>query len=73
LSYNSIMKKLLLLLILSFFSAQGFAAGCPDGSESAKFIFQCESDYLTAVKLRDYLNKNQLNYGSFDTLFNLLN
>jgi len=26
------MKKLFLLLILSFFSAQGLAAGCPDGS-----------------------------------------
>jgi hypothetical protein len=27
------MKKLLLLLILSFFSAQSYAASCPDGSE----------------------------------------
>jgi hypothetical protein len=43
------MKKLLLLLILSFFSAQGFAAGCPDGSEPVKsisedgtyFVFNC--------------------------------
>ena len=43
------MKKLLLLLALSFFSAQGFAAGCPDGSEPAKsisedgsyFVFNC--------------------------------
>ena len=32
------MKKLLLLLILSFFSAQGLAAGCPDGSEPVKSI-----------------------------------
>ena len=32
------MKKLLLLLTLSFFSAQGFAAGCPDGSEPVKSI-----------------------------------
>jgi len=32
------MKKLLLLLTLSFFSIQGFAAGCPDGSEPIKSI-----------------------------------
>ena len=43
------MKKLLLLLILSFFSIQGFAAGCPDGSEPVKsvsadgtyFVYNC--------------------------------
>jgi len=32
------MKKLLLLLILSFFSVQSFAAGCPDGSEPVRSI-----------------------------------
>ena len=32
------MKKLLLLLILSFFSVQGLAASCPDGSEPTKSI-----------------------------------
>ena len=32
------MKKLLLLLILSFFSAQGYAGSCPDGSEPVKSI-----------------------------------
>ena len=43
------MKKLFLLLILSFFSAQGFAGSCPDGSEPIKsvsedgtyFVFNC--------------------------------
>ncbi len=43
------MKKLLLLLALSFFSIQSFAAGCPDGSEPVKslsadgtyFVFDC--------------------------------
>jgi|GEM_PF-2342377 hypothetical protein len=43
------MKKLFLLLILSFFSAQGYAGSCPDGSEPIKsvsddgtyFIFNC--------------------------------
>jgi hypothetical protein len=32
------MKKLLLLLILSFFSIQGFAGSCPDGSDPVKSI-----------------------------------
>jgi len=32
------MKKLFLLLILSFFSTQGFSASCPDGSEPVKSI-----------------------------------
>jgi len=45
------MKKLFLLLILSFFSAQGFAGSCPDGSEPTKslsadgtyFVYKCGS------------------------------
>jgi hypothetical protein len=44
------MKKLLLILILSFFSVQSFAGSCPDGSEPVKsistdgtyFVFNCE-------------------------------
>ena len=32
------MKKIFLLLILSFFSAQSFAGSCPDGSEPIKSI-----------------------------------
>ena len=32
------MKKLLLLLILSFFSAQGYAGSCPDGSETVRSV-----------------------------------
>jgi hypothetical protein len=43
------MKKLLLLLILSFFTAQGVVAGCPDGSEPVQsvsadgtyFVYNC--------------------------------
>ncbi len=43
------MKKLLLLLILSFFSAQSFTGSCPDGREPVKnvpadgtyFVFNC--------------------------------
>ena len=44
------MKKLLPLLILSFFSAQSFAGSCPDGSEPVKsvsadgtyFVYNCD-------------------------------
>ena len=32
------MQKLLFLLILSFFSAQSYAASCPDGSEPIKTV-----------------------------------
>ncbi len=45
------MKKLFLLLILSFFSAQSYAGSCPDGSEPVKsisadgtyFVYNCGS------------------------------
>ena len=50
--YNLNMKKLFLLLILSFFSTQGFTASCPDGSEPQKtvsadgtyFVYKCAAD-----------------------------
>ena len=43
------MKKLLILLTLSFFSTQGFSTSCPDGSEPIKsvsedgtyFVYNC--------------------------------
>ena len=46
------MKKLLLLLFLSFFSIQSYAGSCPDGSDPVRsisddgtyFVFNCESD-----------------------------
>jgi len=51
------MKKILLLLILSFFSSQGFAAGCPDGSDPIKsvsadgtyFVFNCGGSNNTST------------------------
>ena len=60
------MKKLLLLLILSFFSAQGLTASCPDGSEPIKsisadgtyFVYNCGGSLviadqaLTATKIK---------------------
>ena len=55
------MKKLLLLLILSFFSTQGLAAGCPDGSEPVKsvsadgtyFVYNCGGISNTATSNSD--------------------
>ena len=40
------MKKLLLLLILSFFSTTGFSASCPDGSEPTRTVSADGSYYL---------------------------
>jgi len=48
----TLLKKLLLLLILSFFSTQGIASSCPDGSEPTKtvsadgtyFEYKCAND-----------------------------
>ena len=52
------MKKLFLLLILSFFSAQGYAGSCPDGSEPVKsvsadgtyFVYKCAADSNNSQK-----------------------
>ena len=52
------MKKLLLLLILSFLSAQIFAGSCPDGSEPVKsisddgtyFVYKCAADSNNSQK-----------------------
>jgi hypothetical protein len=38
LNHNQLIKKLFLILILSFFSAQSFAGSCPDGSDPVKSI-----------------------------------
>ena len=62
------MKKLLLLLMLSFFSAQGFAGSCTDGSEPIKsvsadgtyFVFNCggQSSSNTANEAQSGLVKS---------------
>jgi len=52
------MKKLFLLLILSFFSAQSFAGSCPDGSDPVKslsadgtyFVYNCGGDSNNSQK-----------------------
>jgi hypothetical protein len=56
------MKKLLLLLILSFFSAQSFAGSCPDGSEPDKslsedgtfFKFLCKNDIYNSFPVHEF-------------------
>ena len=58
------MKKLLLLLILSFFSAQSFAGSCPDGSEPVKsvsddgtyFVYNCEGGNKKASSSNTNIN-----------------
>jgi hypothetical protein len=54
------MKKLLLLLILSFFSAQGYAATCPDGSMPTRGISADGSyyEYTCASKTNTYKTSN---------------
>jgi len=55
------MKKLFLLLILSFFSAQSFAGSCPDGSEPIKsisadgtyFVYNCGGDSNNAKDTKE--------------------
>ena len=62
------MKKLLLLLILSFFSAQSFAAGCPDGSEPVKsvsedgsyFVFNCSGGNRSNTNDVDNKSENSI-------------
>ena len=72
------MKKLFLLLILSFFSTQGFAAGCPDGSEPVKsvsadgtyFVYNCggsvtpssETSKATAENTTITMEKTQIEW-----------
>ena len=61
LTYNHSMKKLLLLLILSFFSTQGLAASCPDGSEPVRsvsadgtyFVYKCAADSNNAKDTKE--------------------
>jgi hypothetical protein len=70
-------KKYIFLLILSLFSIQGFAAGCPDGSEPVRsisadgtyFVFDCgnsggsyEKDGLYGY-MSSYATSNSIEYG----------
>ena len=46
LNLNTFMKKLFLLLILSFFSVHSLAESCPDGSEPIKSVSDDGSYYV---------------------------
>ena len=67
------MKKLLLLLILSFFSAQSFAGSCPDGSDPVKsvsadgtyFVYNCGGDSNNA---KDTKTSNKVSTNSSNIL-----
>jgi len=50
------MKKLLLLLILSLFSTQGFPASCPDGSEPEKTV-SADGSYFEYICVNDSNNE----------------
>jgi len=62
------MKKLLLLLILSFFSAQGFAGSCPDGSDPVRsisadgtyFVYNCGGQEEEAKAAEEDLIEKEL-------------
>ena len=74
------MKKLFLLLILSFFSAQSFSASCPDGSEPVKsvsedgtyFVYNCGGSLTiadstqTATKIKHHGVEHKLNTDTND-------
>jgi hypothetical protein len=72
------MKKLLLLLILSFFSAQGFAAGCPDGSEPVKsisadgtyFVYNCGNTNTSSSNTSLITEINPVYYSGWKQLSN---
>ena len=65
------MKKLFLLLALTFISAQGFAGSCPDGSEPVKsvsedgtyFVFKC-GDEQASSSSTDSSSANSSNVNS---------
>ena len=69
------MKKLLLLLILSFFSAQGYAGSCPDGSDPIRsisadgtyFVFNCP-DQTSTDSSSNLIQASDINFpGKFYT------
>ena len=67
------MKKLFLLLILSFFSAQSFASSCPDGSEPIKsisddgtyFVFSCGGQSSSSSATNSDSSIKAVKYESF--------
>ena len=72
------MKKLLLLLILSFFSAQGLAGGCPDGSDPVKsisadgtyFVYNCGNTNTSSSNTSLITEINPVYYSGWKQLSN---
>ena len=62
------MKKLFLLLILSFFSTQGYAGSCPDGSDPVKsisadgtyFVYNCGGQSSSSTNTGSWNDSNPL-------------
>jgi hypothetical protein len=62
------MKKLILLFILSFFSAQGIAASCPDGSDPVKSVsadgsyyeYKCANDNEQTSSTENDIDNNEI-------------
>ena len=69
------MKKLLLLLTLSFLSAQGLAGECPDGSEPVRsisadgtyFVFECNNNTQNSSSANQNYDITIVNKSSFPT------
>ena len=69
------MKKLILLLILSFFSVQSFAGSCPDGSEPVRsisadgtyFVFECNNNTQNSSSANQNYDITIVNKSSFPT------
>ena len=68
-------KQYIFLLILSLFSIQGFAAGCPDGSEPVKslsadgtyFVFECNNNTQNSSSANQNFDITIVNKSSFPT------
>ena len=68
-------KQYIFLLILSLFSIQGFAAGCPDGSEPVKsisadgtyFVFECINNTQNSSSANQNYDITIVNKSSFPT------
>ena len=64
------MKKLFLLLILSFFSTQGYAGSCPDGSEPVKSV-SADGSYYEFKCADNNHSSNTLGINTYGDIFSL--
>ena len=64
------MKKLFLLLILSFFSVQSFAGSCPDGSEPVKSV-SADGSYYEFKCADNKHSSNSLGIDTYGDIFSM--